>query len=80
MRTSRNIVGLATTLGVLRAATLVDVSKCRDYVSNQGLIIIDDDYGNTLRSLVDSGSGLVLSSACQDPHILRLATGAPVAS
>ena len=80
-RTSgRSVIALTGVTAVLWAASLADVLAFRDYARSQGLIAIDNDYGNALRTLVDPDSGLVLSSACLDPQVLRLTTGAPVAS
>ena len=77
--TSRAVIALTAATALLWAASLADVVNFRDYARNQGLIAIDGDYGHTLRTLVGPDSGLVLSSACLDPQVLRLTTGAPVA-
>ncbi len=77
---ARTVAVLTAAVGVLWATSLTDAAAFRSYARDVGVIAIDAEYGNTLRSLVDSESGLVLSSACQDPQVLRLTTGAPVAS
>ena len=76
---ARGVVALTAASGLLWAVSLADLLTFRDHARNQGLIAIDDDYGQALRALVGPESGLVISSACLDPQILRLTTGAPVA-
>ena len=75
---ARSVLALSVAAAVVWVISLADVVTFRDYARNQGLIMIDDEYGNALRSLVGPDSTLVLSSACFDPQILRLITGAPV--
>ena len=76
---ARSVIPLTVAAAVLWSVSLVDVLAFRNYANAQGLIAIDNERGKNLRSLVGPDSGIVLSSACLDPQILRLATGAPVA-
>ena len=75
---ARTVIALSVTAGVLWAVSLVDVLAFRDYARTEGLIAAEDDYSQALSRLVGPESGLVLSSACLDPQVLRLTTGAPV--
>lgn len=76
---ARSVIALTAVAAVLWSVAFVDVLAFRNYANTQGLIAIDDERGQKLRSLVGPDSGIVLSSACLDPQILRLTTGAPVA-
>jgi hypothetical protein len=76
---ARGVVALSIVSGLLWAVSLADLLAFRDYARNQGLIAIDGAYSQALRTLVGPESGLVISSACLDPQVLRLTTGAPVA-
>lgn len=76
---ARTVVMVSVVAGMLWAASLGDVLAFRDYARSQGVIAAEDDYGQALREVVGEDSGMVLSSTCLDPQILRLITGAPVA-
>lgn len=76
---ARGVVTLTAVSGLLWAVSLADLLTFRDHARNQGLITIDGDYSQALRALVDPDSGVVISSTCLDPQVLRLTTGAPVA-
>ena len=78
-RAARMVVALSVAAGVVWTASLGDVLAFRDYARSQGVIAAEDDYGQALREVVGDDSGMVLSSACLDPQLLRLITGAPVA-
>lgn len=76
---ARTVVVLSVVAGVVWAASLCDVLAFRDYARSQGVIAAEDSFGQALREVVGGDSGMVLSSACLDPQLLRLITGAPVA-
>ena len=58
--------------------SLADVRSFWSYVHQQGVIAVEDDRGRALQQLVSADEGLVLSSQCLDPQVLKLMTGAPV--
>ena len=58
--------------------SLADVRSFWSYVHQQGVIAVEDDRGRALQQLVNADDGLVLSSQCLDPQVLKLITGAPV--
>ena len=60
--------------------SLSDVLAFRSFAAEQGVIVIQDEAGSTLQSLVPENEGLVLSSRCLDPQVLKLITRAPVVS
>ena len=60
-------------------ASLGDVLAFRDYARSERVIAAEGEYEQALREVVGDDSGMVLSSACLDPQLLRLITGAPVA-
>jgi len=76
---ARSVSALSVAVALVWAASLGDVLAFRDYARDQGVIPAEDEFGQALRSVVGEDSGLVLSSACLDPQLLRLITGAPVA-
>ena len=78
-RAWRSTVALTVAAGVVWAVSLVDVMGFREYVRAQGVIPAEDGFSQALREIVPQESGLVFSSACLDPQVLRLVTGAPVA-
>jgi len=78
-RAWRSTVALTVAAGAVWAVSLVDVVGFREYVRTQGVIAAEDGFSQALRELVPQESGLVFSSACLDPQVLRLVTGAPVA-
>ena len=58
--------------------SLADVRSFWSNVHQQGVIAVEDDRGRALQQLVSADEGLVLSSQCLDPQVLKLITGAPV--
>ena len=62
----------------LWAFSLADVRSFFSFASDQGVITVEDDRGTALQQLIASDTGLVLSSTCLDPQVLKLITNAPV--
>ena len=63
---------------VLWIISLADVRSFWSFANQEGIITVDDDRGRALQELVSRDEGLVLSSVCLDPQILKLTTSAPV--
>jgi len=70
------LVAVAVTIWVV---SLLDFWEFRGYASDQGVIETTDSRAQALRDLVPTDQGLILSSRCVDPQVLRLITTAPVA-
>ena len=62
----------------LWAFSLADVRSFFTFASDQGVIAVEDERGAALRTLIASDTGLVLSSRCIDPQVLKLTTSTPV--
>ena len=77
MRSASIVVGIVAV--ITWSISVADVREFRHYASQQGLIATADDRSEALRALIPGNNGLVLSSTCLDPQILKLITGAPVA-
>ena len=77
MRSASIVVGIAAL--ITWSVSVADVREFRNFASEQGVIATTDDRSAALRALVPGNNGLVLSSTCLDPQILKLITGAPVA-
>lgn len=60
--------------------SLTDVRLFRSFAAEQGILSAQDSTADALRSAVPPDQGLVLSSRCLDPQLLKLITQAPVAS
>ena len=73
---------LVAAIGVAAVITwsigIADVLAFRSFASDQGVLVVEDERGAILRRTVPSSEGLVLSSRCLDPQLLKLTTGAPV--
>lgn len=59
--------------------SLRDVQEFAAFASEQGVEPADDERGRALQALIAPKTGLVLSSRCLDPQVLKLITNAPVA-
>ena len=70
------VVGLIAI--IIWMLSLADVRGFFMFASQQGIIAIEDERGQTLRQVLPKDAGLILSSRCLDPQILKLISGAPV--
>jgi len=63
----------------LWAFSLADVRSFFTFASDQGVVTVEDERGAALRTLIAPDTGLMLSSNCLDPQVLKLITSTPVA-
>lgn len=79
---SRPWKGSVALIGVAAVAawlgSLADVISFRAFAEQQGIIAVEDTRSALLREAVATDTGLILSSRCLDPQVLKLITGAPV--
>lgn len=59
--------------------SLADVASFWGFARDKGVIAMDDERLVAARSLVGDAPGIVMSSACLDPQVLKQATRGPVA-
>jgi hypothetical protein len=72
-------VGLGITAAVIWAASLVDVVSFWHYAAGQGVFSMQDARAAAVRELVHEREGLLMTSACLEPQVLKVMTGARVA-
>jgi hypothetical protein len=76
----RQITAVSGAIAVLAwAVSLLDVQEFRSFAADAGVITVEGERADALRDLISPDAGLVLSSACTDPQVLKLITQAPVA-
>lgn len=71
------LVGMITV--VVWAVSVTDIPQFWKYARDQGVISAQDDRADAIRDLLAPHEGLVLSSVCLDPGVLKLISPGPVA-
>lgn len=64
---------------IIWTLSLTDVLSFRTFAKQQGVITAQGERAEALQTLIPTDAGLVLSSSCLDPQVLKLITRAPVA-
>ena len=61
------------------AASAMDVTGWWRFASDQGIVSATDARADAINAILDGREGLVMSSQCLDPRVLKLVHGGPVA-
>ena len=77
--TRRAILSLAIAAAIIWTLSLRDLPAFWQFARTQGVMSADDDRAQAVRTILGDHDGLVMSSACLDPGMLKLISPGPVA-
>lgn len=73
------VVALAAAAVVAWSASVADLPAFWRFAGGEGIVVADDDRARAIRALLGGHEGLVASSQCLDPRVLKLVSPGPVA-